>query len=490
MTTGTRVEVDELRSLFLFEALTDEQLAWIADRAEVRAFDAGGTVFREGDPADALWVMIDGRLRLSRRASNEEVTVNETDHRGAYAGAVRAFASSGPDIYVGTMVATAPSRFLRLAADDFGTLMREWFPMAVHLLDGLYLGMRNNEATVRQREHLAQLGHLAANLAHELNNPAAATVRATAQLRTRVAGMRHKLAMIAEADVDRALLGRLVGLQEAAVERAAKAGGGAPHRGAGGELPQRAPLSPVEESDLEDALADRIDELSVPGGYELAPVFAAAGLDVAWLDEVVTEADDALEGALRWLAYTLETEALMDEIEDASTRISTMVAAVKQYSHVDQAAHQEVDLHPGLDSTLVMLGHKLAGVQVRRDYDRSLPPVPAYASELNQVWTNLIDNAVDAMGGRGELRLRTARDGDAVVVEVTDQGSGIPEEIRDRVFEPFVTTKPAGSGSGLGLDNARRIVERRHRGSLSFTTGPDGTTFTVRLPLVAGGEDR
>jgi signal transduction histidine kinase len=179
----------------------------------------------------------------------------------------------------------------------------------------------------------------------------------------------------------------------------------------------------------------------------------------------------------------LETEALMNEIEDASSRISTLVAAVKQYSHLDQAAHQEVDLHPGLDSTLVMLGHKLAGVRVERDYDRELPPVPAYASELNQVWTNLIDNAVDAMHGQGTLRLRTARDGDHAVVEVSDEGPGISEEVRDRVFDAFVTTKSAGLGSGLGLDNAKRIVERRHSGTISFTTGPDGTTFTVRLPL-------
>jgi signal transduction histidine kinase len=205
---------------------------------------------------------------------------------------------------------------------------------------------------------------------------------------------------------------------------------------------------------------------------------------VAWLDEVAEEIGrDALDGALRWLSYTLETEALMNEIEDASTRISTMVAAVRQYSHLDQASHQEVDLHPGLDSTLVMLGHKLAGIRVERDYDRELPPVPAYASELNQVWTNLIDNAVDAMDGHGVLRLRTARDGDSAVVQVSDEGTGIPDALRHQVFEPFVTTKPVGAGSGLGLDNARRIVERRHGGTISFDTGSDGTTFTVRLPL-------
>jgi signal transduction histidine kinase len=467
----SQISIDELRSLFLFEKLSDEQLEWIAERSQVRTFGEGATIHRQGEPAEALWILLEGSLRSSRMAAGEDVTIAESSQRGVYTGAVRAFVRSGDAAYPTSTVAVTPSRFLRIGATDFCTLMNEWFPMAVHLLDGLFMGLRTSEATVRQREHLAQLGHLAANLAHELNNPAAATVRATAQLRTRVAGMRQKLGMISRKEIDRALLTRLVALQEAAVERAAK---------------PRPALTPVQETDLEDALADRLDALDVPGSYELAPAFAAAGLDVAWLDEVAGEVGrDALEGALRWLAYTLETEALMDEIEDASSRISTMVAAVRQYSHMDQAAHQEIDLHPGLDSTLVMLGHKLARVRVERDYDRELPPVPAYASELNQVWTNLIDNAVDAMDGHGLLRLRTARDGDHALVEVTDDGSGISEAVRERVFEPFATTKPAGSGSGLGLDNARRIVERRHGGTIGFTTGPDGTTFTVRLPLAS-----
>jgi signal transduction histidine kinase len=462
----------ELSDLFLFTGLADWQLEWIAQRAEVRAFPAGAAVYRQGEPPDALWILLDGRIRLSRQAGGEEVTISETSQRGVYCGATRAFAAAPAPAYDTALSTIEPSRLLRIAAEDFATLMRDWFPMAVHLLDGLYVGIRTTESMVRQREHLAQLGHLAANLAHELNNPASAAVRATSQLRTRVAGMRQKLGMIASKEIDRALLARLVALQEAAVERAAK---------------QRDPLTPMQESDLTDALADRIDELDVAGSYELAPVYAAAGLDVAWLEEVVSEVgqDGALDGALRWLAYTLETEALMDEIEDASSRISTMVAAVRQYSHLDQAAHQEVDLHPGLDSTLVMLGHKLAGIRVDREYDRDLPRVPAYASELNQVWTNLIDNAVEAMSGHGGLRLRTARDGDQAVVEVTDEGPGIPAEVRDRVFEPFVTTKSAGQGSGLGLDNVKRIIEKRHGGTVSFTTGPTGTTFTVRLPLAS-----
>ena len=460
---------DELRSLFLFEALSEEQLDWLSARGQRRTYAAGVHVLREGEPSAELFVLLTGAVRLSRLVNGEDVVVNETDHRGSYAGAIRAYVERD-GAYANSLVTTRPSSFFTLPGDDFAVFMRTWFPMAVHLLDGLYLGIRNTEGTVRQREHLAQLGALSANLAHELNNPAAAAVRATGQLRDRVAGMRHKLATIAESEASARAIAGLVACQEVAVALAATSRGR--HR------------SPVEEADLEDALVERLDELGVAGGYELAPVYVAAGLDVAWLDQVVDRiGDGALEGGLRWLAYTLETESLMEEIEDAAGRISTLVGAVKQYSYMDTASVQEVDVHVGLDSTVVMLGHKLQGVEVVRDYDHSLPEVPAHAAELNQVWTNLIDNAADAMGGRGRLVLRTRAEGDHLVVEVADDGSGIPEAVQSRVFEAFFTTKAAGEGSGLGLDNALRIVERRHHGRLSFTTGHGGTTFEVRLPL-------
>ena len=459
---------DELRSLFLFEGLPDDQLDWLAARGEVRAYDAGAVVAREGDPATHFYVLLEGRQRLSRLMGSEDVVVNETDHRGSYGGATRSYVADEQS-YPATITTAAPSRFFRLTGPDFAEFVRSTFPMAVHLLDGLFVGIRNSEAQVRQREHLASLGTLSANLAHELNNPAAAAVRATSQLRTRVAGMRHKLGMVASGRKDPAVIAALVDLQERAVERAAKAD---------------VRLSPVAASDAEDAIVDRLEELGVRGGFELAPVLVAAGLDVAWLDEVAgTVAPAPAEGAVRWLAYALESEALMDELEDASTRISTLVEAVKLYAHMDSASHEEVDLHPGIDSTLVMLGAKLAGTDVVKEYDRSLPPVPAFAAELNQVWTNLVVNAVQALGGRGTVTVRTLRDGDSAVVEVEDDGPGVPDEVLPRIFEPFFTTKPAGQGSGLGLDNARRIVERRHGGTLSVTTQPGRTVFRVALPL-------
>jgi signal transduction histidine kinase len=367
------------------------------------------------------------------------------------------------------MVTIAPTSLFRLRSADFGTLMREWFPMAVHLLAGLYLGVRASEVQVQRRAHLADLGALSANLAHELNNPAAATVRATGQLRDRVAGLRHKFSDVLSTGSSPAIMTALSAIQERAIEHASKT---------------RPSLSPIDQADREDALVDHLDGLGIADGYDLAEVFASAGLDEAWIDEVCAAAgDQSIEGALKWLATTLEIESLLDEMDDASTRISTMVAAVKLYSHMDESSHQRIDLLPGLDATVVMLGHKLGTITVRREFDQDPPQVPVYAAELNQVWTNLIDNAADAMPGGGTLTLRTSHDDTRAIVEITDTGTGIPAEVQPHIFEAFVTTKPPGTGSGLGLDNARRIVEQRHQGTLTFETGPGGTTFRVALPL-------
>ena len=467
--TTPKIGLDELRTLFLFESLHDEDLQWIADRAEVRVFDGDAVVFAQGDPSDALYVLLDGGLLLTKHHDGEDVVINETTYRGAYSGATRAYATGHPQDLQTTLRTTRPSRFLRLSAEDFATLVQHQCPMAVHLLDGLYEGVRATESAMRQREHLVQLGHLSANLAHELNNPAAAAVRATEQLRGRMGAMRHKLGLLADSGLSPELVSRLVATQEVAVERSMK---------------PRPDLTALEESDLEDAIADRLEEVGVDNAYDLAPVFAAAGMDAQWVDDVVEQVDSGLEwsAAFGWLRYTLETETLMTEIEEAATRISSLVGAVKQYSHMDQAQHQDLDVKPGIESTLVMLARKLSGIEVHREYAAALPVVPGYPAELNQVWTNLIDNAADAMAGSGVLSLRTRADADAVFVEISDDGPGVPEEVRSTLFDAFVTTKPTGEGSGLGLENARRIVERRHGGSLSYTTGPEGTTFCVRLP--------
>jgi len=459
----------ELRTLFLFEKLTDEQLDWICSNGHVEMIEPG-FAFHEGEPAAWFYVLLEGEVGNYRRVGDDDIEVNRTTQRGVYSGAWTAYlGDQAPESYLNSLRVFVPSRFYVLAAGKFAHAMREWFPMPVHLLEGLFFGARSAQQAVGQRERLLALGSLSAGLTHELNNPAAAAVRATSSLRERVAGMRHKLAVIASGPYDQTMLETLIRLQETAVEHVAKA----------------PTLTALEASDREDQLGDWFDDHGISGGWDIAATFVQAGIDIAWLDQLTSLVDgETLEGALRWLNYTLETELLMNEIEDATTRISTLVGAAKQYSQMDRAPSRVIDVHELLDSTLIMLSAKFGdGIAVVKDYDRSLPDVPVYAAELNQVWTNLIDNAVAAMDGHGTLTVRTSRVGDEVQVEIGDTGPGVPDEIKSRIFEPFFTTKPFGEGTGLGLDISWRIVVNKHHGDLSVESSPGDTRFRVRIPI-------
>ena len=461
----------ELKTLFLFEALTDGQLAWLARKGSVRAYPMGTAVFVEGDPAESFFVLLSGTLALSRRVQQDDVETVRTDQRGVYMGAAQAYLrGDGADsTYAATMRAVSDCTFFVLPAPDFGQMIRDWFPMAMHLLEGLFFGMRNSQAIIGERQRLTALGSLTAGLMHELNNPAAATARAAAALRQRIAGMRHKLGMLADGRIAPAEMTALIQLQESVIEGAAKA-------------PK---LTAIEASDREEQLGAWLDDHAVTGAWELTPVLIQAGIDVQRLTEIASSVEPGLlDQSLHWLAYALETEQLMTDIEDASVRISTLVSAAKQYSQLDRASHQWIDVHDGLDSTLIMLGHKVGtGIRVVKEYDRSLPQIPAHPAELNQVWTNLIDNAVQAMADNGTLTVRTSRDREMVLVEICDTGPGVPKELRRRVFEPFFTTKPVGQGTGLGLDISYRIVVTRHGGDLGLASRPGDTRFQVRLPL-------
>jgi signal transduction histidine kinase len=467
--TSVRLTNDELRRLFLFEKLDEGQLGWLADRGWVVEVPNDTTVIGEGDPAEVIMILLGGSIVMSRRVGRDDVEVVRTDQLGVYFGSTQAYiADAAAQTYQTSVRSIGDVRLFVLRAEDFARAIREWFPMALHLLEGLFLGMRNSQQLVGQRQQLLALGSLAAGLTHELNNPAAAAVRANAALRERVAGMRHKLAMLAHDEIDPRLLELLVDVQEEAVAAVAKA----------------PTLSPMEESEREDELTDWLAEHGVREGWEIAPVLVSAGTSTEFLDRVAAGAPtDMLEGALRWLTYTLEAELLLQEITDSVTRISTLVAAAKQYSHMDRMPFERADVHEGLKSTLAMLMGKLDGISVVKDFDRSLPTIPVYSGELNQVWTNLIDNAVQAMTGSGTLTLRTSRDGDFVRVEIGDTGPGVPPQIRQRIFEPFFTTKPVGQGTGLGLDISYRIVVGRHGGDLTVESEPGDTRFVVRLPL-------
>ncbi|MEV5333933.1 ATP-binding protein [Streptomyces werraensis] len=478
--SARRVECvpDEIGSLFLFEKLTDDQLGRLCEAGRVERYEPG-TVYAEGDPATCFYVMVEGTVVLSRRVGGDDVEVTRTSQRGVYAGAMQAYLGDRvPQVYNNSLRVTEPTRFFVLPADTFADIMHDWFPMAVHLLEGLFFGAKSAQQAIGQRERLLALGSLSAGLTHELNNPAAAAVRATASLRERVGKMRRKLRVISEGAYDRETLAGLIEIQERTAERVAKA----------------PVLSPLEASDREDLLSDWLDDHGVTEGWRIAPTFVQAGLDTDWLEQVAAAVDEeTLPSAVGWLNYTVETELLMDEIQDSAARISHLVDAAKQYSQLDRAPFQVADVHELLDSTLLMLSGKLGkGIRVVKEYDRTLPRVPAYPAELNQVWTNLVDNAVAAMreaDGEGTLTVRTARENDRLLVEFGDTGPGIPAEIRDRVFDPFFTTKPVGEGTGLGLDISWRIVVNKHHGSLRFESGPGDTRFQVLLPLTAPASD-
>ncbi len=456
--------IDVLRSIALFDGLTDDQLHELMTDADELPFEHGQELFREAQPADYWWVLLEGAIQLVRHVGHEETVIGVMESPGQWAGGFRAWDEHGR--YLATGQGKVRGHVLRVPADALRDRASAWFPFGVHLIKGLVHSVRNIESVARQREALVALGTLAAGLAHEINNPASAATRAVDALEDSHDNLLSSLRRLAEGAVSPAQFIALDAMRQ--------------------ELdPQSTGSSPLEVADREEALSDWLADHDVERDWLIAPALAAAGCDVVWCERAADLLDGArLEAGLEWVANSLASATLLAEVKESTRRISELVAAVRSYSQLDRASLQQTDITEGIESTLVMLAHKLRdGITVVRDYDSDVPRIEAIAGELNQVWTNLIDNAIDAMDGKGTLRVSTCVDDNGVLVEIGDTGKGMPEEVRARAFEPFYTTKEVGKGTGLGLDISRRIVVQRHGGDIAIESRADETVLRVRLPL-------
>jgi signal transduction histidine kinase len=458
-----------LRSIDLFDDLSDDQLAEFAAAAHEYAVQPGDVIADSSRPRPGCLLLFDGTAQAL--LVDGDRTEPAGKHVGpTWIGAISALTGSVLGV---RMVAETPCAMARIDAEDFRRLA---FAMPVvhdRVMRQVAPVMSRITAIEQNRERLAALGTMAAGLAHELNNPAAAARSAAAQMVETLDTVNETLHRFVDAGVERAEAAQLIELQQQAVARAAS----------------RTALDALAAADAEDDLRDRLEDLGIPDAWRLAEPLAAAGVDEPWLQRVTELAGPAADAALRWVAASLTAHGLAAELEESTDRMSKLVSSVKTYAYMDRGELVEVDIHEGLETTLAVLAHKLkhTAIKVERRYDTSLPKLTVRGSELNQVWTNLLDNAIDALGESGTLSVSTRRDGDCAEIAVGDDGPGIPPAVRDRLFDPFFTTKDVGHGTGLGLATARRIVVDRHDGSLSVDSQPGATVFTVRLPLRGDG---
>jgi signal transduction histidine kinase len=444
-----------------FSSLPDDQIDWFLSQATDIHVGAGETFLRQGDPADAMIVVLEGQLQLRGELGGETVIISIKP--GDVTGALP-FSRMKQVAVTGRAITDA--HILKFPAAQFPDLIQKMPELAQRLVNLMSDRIRETTRMEQQRDRLAGLGKLSAGLAHELNNPASAAKRATSLLRDALKRIKDASHELGRSALNAAQKSEIEKLEASFLQQ------------------DGPPLSTLAVSDLEDQIDSLLRSHGQNDLWQLAADLARRNVKPEVLESLFANlGPDAARAALVRIAASVEIANLLNEIESSTARISDLVGAIKEYTYMDQAPVQNVDIAKGLETTLTILHHKLKrGITVKREYERVPLLVNSFGSELNQVWTNIIDNAIDAMGGTGELRVRTYREDNCVVVEIGDNGPGISAEVKPHIFEPFFTTKGVGEGTGLGLDTVQRIV-KKHRGSIQVTSNPGDTRFQVWLPL-------
>jgi signal transduction histidine kinase len=470
MSEPERPTLEELRTIDLFDELDDEQLARWREVAEIRELPPDALVAEADRAANPEFILL---LRgvvqgLVTEAGRVEPILRQT--APTWMGAINVLTETGVG---GELRTVTDVRIAVLSAEEFTELVLSQRPVFRRVMRAVRPVATRIAAREQNRERLASLGTMAAGLAHELNNPASAARRAASDLADALDVLASTIGLFVESGVERTQAEELVTMQHEAMERAS----------------ERDALSALDSADAEDELLDTLERLGVREPWRLTEPLVSAGIDAAWLDRLAETAGPGTSAAIEWIAASLTTRGLAAEIAESTERMSKLVKAIKAYAFMDRGELVETDVHEGLETTLLVLGHKLkhTSIEIRRNYDRSLPKITLRGSELNQVWTNLLANAIEALGDSGVIEIVTEQDGACARVDIADDGPGIPENIRGHVFDPFFTTKDVGEGTGLGLDTARRIVNERLNGSIDFDSRPGRTVFHVWLPLNGAG---
>src|SRR5580658_1622346 len=455
------VDKSELRRVTIFADLPDDQVDWFLSQTQEMNLKAGDTYSRQGDPADAMFVILAGLFQWRGEMGGETITFDLEP--GEITGILpfsrmKQFRVSGR--------AVVDSRALRFPSALFPDLVQKMPELTKRLVGLMSDRIRETTRREQQQDRLASLGKLSAGLAHELNNPASAAKRAASQLRHMLTKIRNASLELGRRDLSPAQKSEIEKLEASFTQQ------------------DVVPPDALTISDLEDQIDSLLRSHGQNDLWQLAAGLARRNIQPEVVESLFAKLDgDTARSALVRIAASVEVASLLHEIESSTSRISDLVGAIKEYTYMDQSPVQNVDVIKSLETTLTILNHKLKrGVTVQRDYQPIPLLVNSFGSELNQIWTNIIDNAIDAMHGKGELRIRTYRDDDCVVVEIADNGPGIPNEVLPHIFEPFFTTKGVGEGTGLGLDTVQRIV-KKHRGSIQISSKPGNTCFQILLPL-------